>query len=402
MIKKRSVPIVTITKVGKRWVYFQTFILGFYEMERQGRISLRFRCEWLYRLSTLFPENPYIGRLLGKLNSYLTVDLYNLEGFVNYDGKIKRFCIDSADAPYLFNSKHLDDMDVYFKMQCPREIDPINGFPLSSNIKIPYMDQNHKDSKIQKLTERAPRKELSNLESNIDKIKPLLNGFRQLSRLNSYKALKRGYDFYRKGAQAKSTKKLMCYFGNALGPKPEENVIEPDWDWEADIMGYYKGRVSHPNVKRGRAASIISSLGESYDARVISEVYADTKESIKHNELIVPIENFCSHISRFEYNLNISGYRMSIPSRFMESFIVGTAIITDKLALKWFRPFDDEVIETVEMGYLPEEEVNWDRFEKDINNLPTVNKERVLQLYEEKWAPIRIAEYIVDTILMQN
>lgn len=398
-MSKKELSVVTITRMGKRWNYFQVFILGFYELERQGKIRLRFRCEWLFRLSTLFPESHFVGGIIGKLNHRYSKDSYNMEGTVTFQGKTRRFCLDSADAPYLFDSASLSQMDEYFKMQCPNEIDPERGFHLSGDIWIPYVDHRHEDDSITKLTTRAPRRKLTNLKENLHKVKPLAIGFRRQARLNSYQALKAGYENYRKGAAACPTKKLMCYFGNALGPKPEENVTSPDWDWEADITGYFKEKVSHPNEKRAEAARIIGTLGEGYDARVISEVHADTKKAVKHEELVVPIEDFCSHISNFEYNLNISGYRMSIPNRFMESFIVGTAIVTDKLAVKWYKPFDEEVVETVEMGYLPDKEVDWEKVCRDLQTLPKIDKQTVLNRFDEKWAPAVLAGYIVEEIL---
>lgn len=400
-MKENNIPVVTITRIGKRWSYFQLFILGLYDLERQKKIHLRFRCERLFRLSMLFPENHLIGGILGKLNYSFQKDSYCMEGTVKYKGKVNRFCLDSADAPYIFDSKLLDEMDVYFKMQCPKDIDPVRGFNLCGDIWIPYISMEHEDNNLTKLTDRGARKPLRNLSANLHKVKPLCVGFRRLARLNSYSALKGGYENYRKDALGSPTKKLMCYFGNALGPKPETNVTNPDWDWEADIMGYYQAQLNHPNEKRSKAAKLIAALGEGYDARVISEVHADTKKAIKHEELIVPIEDFCRHISQFEYNLNISGYRMSIPNRFMESFIVGTAIVTDKLAVKWYLPFDEEVIETAEMGYLANEKVDWKKVSEDLRTLPSVDKNKILRLYDEKWTPVKITEYMVKTVLAE-
>lgn len=54
-----------------------------------------------------------------------------------------------------------------------------------------------------------------------------------------------------------------------------------------------------------------------------------------HKNLQIPLRDFCAHIAKFEYNVNVSGYRMSIPSRFIESMMVGTAIITDRLKVNW-------------------------------------------------------------------
>ena len=139
-------------------------------------------------------------------------------------------------------------------------------------------------------------------------------------------------------------------------------------------------------------------MGKGYDARVICDNYSDIKAA-KREDLEIPLGKFCDHIAKFEYNVNVSGYRMSIPNRFMESFIVGTAILTDKLAIKWYAPFDEEVVETVEMGYLPNSEVDWERFKQDLENLPTVDKQQVLYRFEEKWAPRKVAKYIIEETL---
>ena len=51
-------------------------------------------------------------------------DNYNMSGYVIFlDGNKKYFTIDSADAPYLFDSSRLEKSDVYFKMQCPIDLD---------------------------------------------------------------------------------------------------------------------------------------------------------------------------------------------------------------------------------------------------------------------------------------
>ena len=113
----------------------------------------------------------------------------------------------------------------------------------------------------------------------------------------------------------------------------------------------------------------------------------------------MPLEDFCEHISHFKYNLNISGYRLSIPNRFIESFMVGTAIVTDKLAVRWYKPFDAEVFETVEMGYLSDNKVDWGRFQFDIEHLQKVDKRDVCKAFDEKWEPSKVASYMIDELL---
>lgn len=78
--------------------------------------------------------------------------------------------------------------------------------------------------------------------------------------------------------------------------------------------------------------------------------------------------------------------------------MVGTAIVTDKLKVRWFLPFDKEVIETTEMGYLLDEEVDWIKVKKDLENLKESDSMEVIQCFEEKWQPIKVANYIIKTI----
>lgn len=384
---------VVITS-GYRWSYFQWFLLGLYELEKQGNISLDLKLPMgSYILSKL--SNEFLLRVVNRLRMLFEEDSYNMDGYIVYshNGKSEKkfFTIDSADAPYLFDSKKLDSVDCYFKMQCPAEFNE-DGFKLTDDIVIPWCDHEHTSSEL-KLTERGRRKVITNLK--VEKIKPLLNATRSLSRGISYKSLKRGYENYVKARKLHKAKKIMCYFGNALGPIPEAEPI-PDYDWERDIMGFFGREISHPNEKRAKVAEILNKIDDT-DARVICQSYSDNNAG-KDKNLQIPLRDFCAHIAKFEYNVNVSGYRMSIPSRFMESMMVGTAIVTDKLHVKWFKPFEEEVIESVEMGYKTMNSVDWDSFEKDLKKLPTTNPSSIVDLYERKWGPVVVAEYIITTV----
>lgn len=378
---------------GYRWSCFQWFLLGLYQLEEKGKIKLKFKLPFASLLLTK-ASNGHVIRVADKLRRMTEKDSYNMDGYIIYieNGKKvrKTFTIDSADAPYLFDKKKLDKVDIYFKMQCPLDLDK-DGFTLTERIVIPWLDHNHVDENL-KLTDRGLRKEIKIKQ---EKIKPLMIGPRQLARGNSYQNVKEGYNNYIKEKAENKAKNIMCYFGNALGPKREENPI-PDFDWEGDIIGYFKEEISHPNEKRAKAADFISKMSDC-DARVISSSNADSK-IIEHTDLIVPLDKFCGHIAQFKWNLNISGYRMSIPNRFIESFMVGTGIVTDKLAVKWYKPFEREVFETVSMGYMPMDEVDWRQFQNDVNNLPQINPEKVIRAFEEKWSPEVVARYIVDTV----
>ena len=383
---------VVITS-GYRWSYFQWFLLGLYQLEEKEIIDLKFKLPISSFLLTKL-SNDFLIRVADKLRRVFEKDSYNMDGYIVYreNGKKvkKSFSIDSADAPYLFDKEKLDKANVYFKMQCPLNLDK-EGFALTEQITIPWLDQKHNDENL-KLTDRGARKAI---EIDKEKIKPLMLGPRQLSRGNSYQKLQRGYNNYIKEQEKNKSKKIMCYFGNALGPKAEKNPI-PDFDWEGDIMGYFKDEISHPNEKRAKVAEIISKIDDC-DARVISNKNADSR-IVERADLIIPLDRFCKHIAQFKWNVNVSGYRMSIPNRFIESFMVGTGVVTDKLAVKWYKPFDEEVYETVPMGYLPMNKVDWSKFEFDMNHLPSLDSKKVVEAFEDKWSPMVVAQYIIDTV----
>ena len=312
------------------------------------------------------------------------------------DGTRKTFTIDSADAPYLFDYEKLQKVDIYFKMQCPIDLDK-DYFELAEGINIPWSDHKHIDTSL-KLTDRGERVIIKNLGDYVGKIKPLMVGARRLSDGILYPFLEGRYEKYISDRKLNKSKKYMCYFGNAQDPSPEQNVTRPDYDWERDIMGYFGSEISHPNEKRARIAEYLRQFGDNADARIISTSNADSGTKT-NTGLIVPLGQFCGFISEFQYNFNVSGYRMSIPNRFIESFIVGTAIITDKLSVKWYLPFEPcEVVETVRMGYERNDNVDWEQFDRDIKGLPDTDPEKIIECFNRKWSPEVVARYIIDTV----
>lgn len=392
-MQKKKIKIV-ITSCH-RWSYFNWFILGFYELEKQGLIDLSFEVSFPAQLLR-FIRSEKICLATQLLFLEHEKDSYNLKGYVLLENGTKKiFSIDSADSPFLFSSKDLEEVDVYFKMQCPIEINN-NGFRLTNGILIPWLDHEHEDKSISNLTTYGERKKID-ISKYSHKIKPLMVGPRYLSRGLSFYNLRRGYDNYRKNASLVKKKRIMCYFGNAYGPTPKENLGFVDYDNESSLMGFLQGKVTHPNEKRAKVAYLLKKM-DNCDSRLISTSSSDNGRR-ENKELIIPMKDFCKHISEFEYNVNISGYRLSIPNRFIESFMVGTAIFTDKLAVKWYLPFENEVVESVELGYLPDSDVEWNTYIDQMQNLVRPNAGDILKQYEDKWEPQVVAKYIIKTII---
>ena len=382
-----NVPKVYITSIPYNFrSYYLWLLFGLYELNKRGEIKLSFRKmtfeDRLIHKSESFREHDKKFRHFFNLQEEpaYSYSSYCLQGFVIYNHRKIKFCYDIADSPFSFDINLLHSVDYYFKAQCPKEISS-NGFPLTSKVFIPY----HPDV----LTYQS-------------KIHASMIGPRCLCNCSifKYERMKAAYQIMINDKSSVKDGILMCYFGNARGPIPVIPHDIPDYNSESEIMGYFKEKINHPNEKRAIIAQMISEKGKGYDARIINPGNSDTlNNSLERKDLTIPLNEFCKHISRFQYNLNISGYRNSIPNRFIESFAVGTAILTDKLHIKWYLPFDEEVIESTEMGYLPISEVNWDKVKQDISTLPPVNEQQVLNAYNKKWAPTAFAKYIIHTLI---
>lgn len=379
-----NIPIVEITALPKH-SYFEWFLLGFYELERQGKICLKIHVDWT-RTIAKYTASKYINGPIKRV--FRKSESYYCEGYFNYCGKKVKFCIDCSDAPSSYDVNLLNEVVCYFKMQCPKTFSE-EGFIIGPGMVTPWIDISlEADFAKQRVF-------IEDTALLCQKVKPLMVGPRMLSWGISYRALHRSYQNYAQNIENVASQKMMCYFGNALGPKPFKIGDAYYCDF-TDISHYVPNFVS-PNEKRKVAFDLMREMGKDYDARLISDGKPGAPPT--HPEMFIPLVDFCKHISKFEYNLNISGKLMSIPNRFIESFMVGTAIVTDKLSVKWYKPFGCEVVETVPMGYLPMDEVDWEQFKKDIANLPPVNKKDILHEFDTKWRPDVVAQYMIDEIL---
>ena len=380
-----------------RWSYFQWFLLGLYELGAKEGFTVECRVPF-WKKFFLWNTNEFLARVGQRLLRHCVQDSYIFSADVIYrDGKKKTFCIDSADSPFLFSMYDLVTRDCYFKIQCPKSFSS-DGFLIAPGYVIPWCQHEHRDAHL-RLTDRGGRGVISNFMQYTHKIFPLMLGPRYLSKSNNHKVLKIRYEKYLQSVKLEKEKLLMCYFGDAKGPHKNNSITweRADFDNERDLMGVLKTGETHPNEKRRKASEIISQTIKDSDARVISMGAADSKERVVVAE--IPYEHFADHVSKFCYNMNVSGYRLSIPNRFIESFMVGTSIVTDRLAVKWYLPFsENEVIETVPMGYLRDDDIAWSEFIEQLRQLYPNNPRLVCEDFAAKWAPEVVAKYILQTV----
>ena len=369
-IKITKIPLVFFS-------YFQYFLLSIGIRSKKENVKISLPMNPLVRIM-FYSKNKFLLWISRRIYAKLFRNKYLLEGyFVNEDRTKKRFCYDIADSPYFFDEDALNDVDIYFKMQTPADIKDATGFNLNDHIFIPYSET---------------------VLRNKHKIFPTVGQISLGINLNMCD-MQKALDEYSNRANLKKTGRVTSYFGHAKGVVPIYPKGMPNFQSEREIMGYYEGKINHPNEKRAKASEILNSFGNGYDARVIrSGTRDDSGKEFVNTNLIVPMPEYYNFLAKFEYNLNISGFRLSIPKRFLESFIVDTAVITDKLAVKWYEPFEKEVFETVKMGYNPMEEIDWSKFKDDIAKLPHIEKGYVLQRFKDKWSPAAFGKYIFNVL----
>lgn len=392
------IPKVIITSLPvASFSYFQWFLLGLYQLEDMGKIMLKLDISPIDYFTLYICNSKFVAGIARRLEHKLfKVPRYNLKGKIIGENGIERtFAIDSKDSPFIFTVKDLVNCDYYFKNQCPIEISK-KGFEIVEGIFLPWQDV--KFERNDKPYDYILRRLAPEVLSLKYKIYPSMVGPRRLGWSCRKKVLYENYHNYIMCAKNDKTKILVAYFGSASYPRPDDEKKQSfDFDWEADLMAYLGVPYTHPNTKRAKAVSVVNEINDIdfiCDGRLITDTSGETQK-----KQIVPLQGFCKYLSDFCYNLNVSGFRCSIPNRFIESFMVGTAIITDKLKVRWYLPFDSEVIETVAMGYEADENVKWEQFFCDLSNLRHRPGDIVQKEYEKKWSPSVYASYLIETVL---
>ncbi len=377
---------IVITDIGD-WVYFQWFIYGFYLLKRKRSISLRFKLPFSQKMTMLF-SSEYLCKFFYKIN--LKHDNRYLKGFLRENNKDIYFCIDCSDSPFTFDADFLKSVDKYFKIQCPKVIDT-KGFRLNKQILIPFLS-NRKNNDGQRENISSTVSELKN------KIMPLMVGPRRMSYSNTFWSLDRYFKKATSLLKNKKTKSIMCYFNNDISPTPQADNGICDYDSEASICFYYKDKINHPNIKRGKMADVVNNLDSSCDGRIINRSDFSPTGNKKSN-LYVKLKDFPKFVSDFIWNVNISGFRLSAPNRFVESFMVGTRVFTDKMHVKWFDSFGDEVFETIDMGYEILTDSDWNKITSDLEKC-FADKRKVDTF--SKWNPETVANYIINSLKTED
>lgn len=357
-------PVVTITNFCLNHAgYFDWLVTGFGLLQERGQLRLRFRLpasktalrHRYFRWGAKAIAPGWVAKINGPM--------WWLEAEIDFGGKVSKFVFDVTDHGYAYAESLLPSCDRYFKCQLP------TSFPaplqLCKGISRPMP---------QALIDQA------------DKVKPAMLG-RPLSRaLDFSKNLRLLREWESKATAQKSTR-LFAYFGGDSDPEADNRL--------KDFPGLYQ----HPNPKRGRLVAYLRGLEHSgVDARLVN-----SSDPSLIGPALADDDSYSRTVASSAYNLNVSGLSLSLPFRFIDSFLVGTAVATDSLAIHWYAPFDpEEVIELGPMGYELDQDVDWQRAEARLKELadssPAHDAARTAHLldrYQRLWSPEALARYVL-------
>jgi len=362
--------------------YFEWLYTGLQILEQEDKIeTIHEGSSW----DCFLRKHP---RVYGKLNQYFPdlsqlifpVDHFSMFGVVELAGKQARFAYDVTDSPFTYALAQLELCDVYFKTQCPVLFES-EGYPLSNTIRIPYHPSvlTHQN-RIRPAMSTGPITSTFDLKRNLK----LLEHCRSIP------------------ASAKRLK-IFASFGGDKGPPPWEfadSAPAPhNYHNERSIVTLYGEKIQHPNEKRAEVVRILRKWGK---ADVDGRIWSSKDPEVQGDAL--PWNHYLATVAESVFNINVSGFRRSLPFRFLDSFQVGCGIATDTIGTRWYRPFDKE-IEVVEFGDLGYESKSNTHWEKIAENLETLynsielkdnRSDAIREMFATKWHPKRLAEYFIE------
>lgn len=363
--------------------YYDWLFTGLEILCEQGKLQVRYEGHPWDKLLRFHPRvMDAVRRISPSLMDFVTpIDYVCLTGRVEKGDKVVTFAMDVADAPFNYSMGLLETVDLYFKCQCPICFDP-EGFLLNRHVRIPY----HPDvftfqHKIRAAMLGRPLGRSTNLRRN-------------LRVLRQWEAA---------AANAPKDIRLFASFASdhGIAPRTARSPLPAPHNYESEtaLLSRWGNQVHHPNLKRERIVQMLRSMGKS---DVNARIWRSTNPAVK-GEMLSPAEYIqmlgCSMII-----VNVSGFRRSVPFRFMDAFLTGGAVATDTLAIRWYREFEKgtEIFEIGDLGYEREEDVDWNGVKQRLQELYEWagrfkdNARAVRNLYQKKWAPEVFASYVVE------
>ncbi|MGC4016769.1 MAG: hypothetical protein QM755_19975 [Luteolibacter sp.] len=380
-------PIITLTKISANFArYVDWLAAGLGEMQLLGEAEFRCDLQPVNRLLGINGPRWLIRRLMPRV--FHEVDGGPVfEGTVQVADKVVRFCYDVDDRPFWFDLNALQDTDIYFKAQMPRDFP--GPFHLSSELAYPLP---------------------ASVIECADRVRPAMLG-RPLARSLKPAPNKAVLDAWSRHGEIEPDGSLFAYFGGISNEMTKPMTMEcgrvgsrpPRFRVTgAPASSDYpsSGPAGHPNQKR---LDLVRLLRGWNDPRIDARMVSAPDASVVGPEISDPLE-YARRLARFDWNCNITGLYGSMPFRFADAFAMGRGVITDDLVVRWYEPFDAdcEVRELGPMGYEPAEKVDWQRATAVLKKAaedsdPASSRERrahIRSRYERLWNPLAFARYL--------
>jgi hypothetical protein len=350
--------------------YFDWLTTGLQMLAETGEIEYRFEPLPLNKARQMVPKlGTALKTYLPKWHRRNTRGgTGTMEGSVQVNGKSRSFFYDTGDTPFTIGSEQLQRCDLYFKCQHPAVIEE-SGYRLSREVVIPY------DPAVLELRH---------------KIRPAMLG-RPLSRRLNYQKNLQVLRFWEALAEEPRRQRLHLYFGDDVPPLGE--------GVERYLLLFFRNTVHHPNYKR---ADLVRWAKQNLPLETDARIVRTKDQSIVGPPL--SDEQFPKSVAGSIFNVNFTGLRRSLPFRFIDSFMVGTAVPTDELGVRWYLPFEQgvEVHDLGQLGYETQANAEWSKAYEVLRHLHAnareihrANHGQILENYRRKWHPLAFARYIV-------
>lgn len=366
----KGVLLVKVSKVivpqPKNPDYYEYLWTGFHNLAQQDSIQ-----EFQMNNRNVFTRiNEKIRKHILKEN--IQEDWLTLMIEVVFKDKVIKVAIDVRDTPWEFNESILNQCDLYFKYQCPIDLEK-GYFNLNENNTFKF------SAKVQ---------------DNLNKIRPLLIA-RPLGRkfdFNENNLILKTYQEMRDNTQRPIN--LLAYLGNCFDD-------------------YALTKAHHPHLKRVSSMVFLNDLNRD-DVKI---VYRPTEQAEFLKDLPadhVKLPAYTGRINDEQYRewcntskstLNIAGLRGSIPFRFMDAFLSGMLIITDTPLVKWYVPLrnEQEILDIGRLAYdvLSEGEFfkAMERLKGNIENIDKLRREMIPyqnDFYQRYLSPEKVCHYIIE------
>ena len=380
MMKKPKV-IISSMPIRNRG-YFEWVYTGLQILDQLGEIELSHEgSSW----DLFLRKHP---RVYGKIHQHFPelanlafpVDHFSMFGRVEHGDKTMRFVYDVTDSPFTYALSQLEICDKYFKTQCPISFETA-GYPLSNTINVPYHpDVLRYQGKIRPAMSTGPITSTFNLKRNLR----LLDEYASVS------------------AETKRLK-IFASFGGDKGPaawKVNDSPPAPhNYHNERSIVSLYGDAIQHPNEKRAKIVRLMRMWQvDDVDGRIWN-----TQDSEIQGDAL-KWDDYLKTVGASVFNINVSGFRRSLPFRFLDSFQMGCGIATDTIGTRWYEDFDRdiEVIEYGDLGYESRSNTDWQKIESNLRelydsiDLKDNRSGEIRNMFQQKWHPRKLAEYFVE------